>query len=85
MTTVNFHTDLCDLLCEGGSNHNNCQLSEQGVLFNQEQVVLHCVPNEGWATGIWFTPPNLVFFFKQLLTLLKKGDRPIKAQMSHFF
>lgn len=38
MVTVNFHTDLCDLLREGGSSHDNCQLSEQGVLFNQEQV-----------------------------------------------
>lgn len=47
MTTVNFDTDLCDLLREGGSSHDNCQPSEQGVFFNQEQVALHCVPKEG--------------------------------------
>lgn len=38
MATVNFHTDLCDLLREGGSSHDSRRLSEQGVLFNQEQV-----------------------------------------------
>lgn len=56
MTTVNFDTDLCDLLREGGSSHDICQLSEQGVFFNQEQVALHCVPNKHRVTWIWLTP-----------------------------
>lgn len=38
ITTATFHTDLCKLLREGGSGHNSCQLWEQGVLFNGEQV-----------------------------------------------
>lgn len=82
MTTVNFDTDLCDLLCEGGSSHDNCQLSEQGVFFNHEQVALHCVPSKGRAAWIWITPPtppNVVFF--QATAHIIEGRWPVTDRL----
>lgn len=87
MKTVNFDTDLCDLLRKGGSSHDNCQLSEQGVFFNQEQVVLHCVPREGRVASISFTlrtgksgifPSDCSHYWRKVAY-----NRPFKAQMSH--
>lgn len=57
VATVNFHPDLCQLLREGGSSPSSRQPSEQGVLFNGEQVEAHPAATQGPAASPSLTPP----------------------------